>query len=199
MTDNTLTSKKNHIADFHDSSLQSSAVQSDTTPFTSSSNVALPQPVNISNTKVIPRSSVSSSTFYSQEYTSLSKPPIVTVPTMQMSAEMAVDSPSTSDERSNGLSTHPPSPSKQTPRPEARMAHGQKRTATGEVKSMATNIESRNSIFSRVPQHSRTVSADSNGPRIAEVLSTFHLLCALLTCDDLVVCLSSHPSFIRRS
>jgi hypothetical protein len=195
MTDNTLTSKKNHIADFHDSSLQSSVVQS------SSSNVALPQPVNISNTKVIPRSSVSSSTFYSQEYTSLSKPPIVTVPTTQMNAEMAVDSPSTSDEHSNGLSTHPPSPSKQTPRPEARMAHGQKRTATGEVKLMATNIESRNSIFSMVPQHSRTVSADSNGPRIAEVLSflRFHLLCALLTCDDLVVCLSSHPSFIRRS
>lgn len=182
MTDNTRTSKKNHgdqdpcthIADFHVSSLQSP--QSDTTPFTPSSNVAFPQPVKTS----MSRSSVSSSAFYSQEYTSLTKPPIVTVSTMQTSAEMAVDSPSTSDEHSNGRSTHPSSPSKQTPRPEARMAHGQKRTATGEIKSMITNTESRNSVFSRVPQHSRTVSADSNGRRIAEVLFFFsHFICCV--------------------
>jgi hypothetical protein len=75
-------------------------------------------------------------------------------------------------EASNGsfLKPQPMSPAKAKIAPRPEPVHGQKRNAAGEVKLPSSGTTLRTPDISRFFRgHSRTISADSNGSKIAEV------------------------------
>jgi hypothetical protein len=85
----------------------------------------------------------------------------------QMNTDKAMPIPLPPDGHGNNSLLHPASPLRTS---QMELFQGQKRTATGEIKSAAFNGVQRGNNTNGSVRHSRTPSADSNGIKIAEVM-----------------------------